>query len=306
MPSRAAIAARETSHDRRSLPVRGPALPDRRTVRRHGALPLLDVPQAPRRAVCDLGGGAVERLSLGRRHLDARELQVVGEGAPRLLPRLRLGRADCSTKRSASSSRRPATSRATRASGRPSTCSWASKAAWYTITDALPQYDEYPPEFGMPSTPREPVAVTAGRHAGQLPLRRRGLRDLDGAAAHVLLSLLALPPGPQRRALRQRLLQGRGLPLDARRGPGAGLHAARGAVSSARRSASAAARPSRACPSSATSPWCRRARSTASPGSLRPGTSSSTRRRRGSTSATRAAVRGDAAAPLSSAACSGA
>jgi hypothetical protein len=38
----------------------------------------------------------------------------------------------------------------------------ASKARWYTITDELPQYDEYPPEFGMQSTPREPVAVKAG------------------------------------------------------------------------------------------------------------------------------------------------
>jgi len=38
----------------------------------------------------------------------------------------------------------------------------ASKANWYAITDDLPQYDEYPPEFGMASTPREPVAVTPG------------------------------------------------------------------------------------------------------------------------------------------------
>ena len=42
----------------------------------------------------------------------------------------------------------------------------ASKAAWYAISDALPQYDEYPPEFGMPSTPREPVAVTPGTTQG--------------------------------------------------------------------------------------------------------------------------------------------
>ena len=38
----------------------------------------------------------------------------------------------------------------------------ASKAAWYTITDGLPQHDEYPPEFGMPSTPRAPVALEPG------------------------------------------------------------------------------------------------------------------------------------------------
>ena len=25
-----------------------------------------------------------------------------------------------------------------------------SKADWYTITDDLPQHEEYPPEFGMP------------------------------------------------------------------------------------------------------------------------------------------------------------
>jgi len=38
----------------------------------------------------------------------------------------------------------------------------ASKASWYTIADDLPQYDEFPPEFGMPATPREPVAVRPG------------------------------------------------------------------------------------------------------------------------------------------------
>jgi hypothetical protein len=38
----------------------------------------------------------------------------------------------------------------------------ASKAKWYTITDGLPQHDEFPPEFGMPSTPREPVTLKPG------------------------------------------------------------------------------------------------------------------------------------------------
>jgi hypothetical protein len=38
----------------------------------------------------------------------------------------------------------------------------ASKASWYAITDDLPQFDEYPPEFGMASTPREPVAAKQG------------------------------------------------------------------------------------------------------------------------------------------------
>jgi hypothetical protein len=42
----------------------------------------------------------------------------------------------------------------------------ASKAGWYTITDTLPQYEEYPPEFGMPSTPRAPVSVTPGTTQG--------------------------------------------------------------------------------------------------------------------------------------------
>jgi len=37
-----------------------------------------------------------------------------------------------------------------------------SKAAWYPITDDLPQHEEYPPEFGMPATPRPPVTVAAG------------------------------------------------------------------------------------------------------------------------------------------------
>jgi len=37
-----------------------------------------------------------------------------------------------------------------------------SKAPWYTITDDLPQYTEYPPEFGMNATPRP--AVACARH----------------------------------------------------------------------------------------------------------------------------------------------
>jgi hypothetical protein len=34
-----------------------------------------------------------------------------------------------------------------------------SKAGWYAITDSLPQFEEYPPEFGMPATPRPPVEL---------------------------------------------------------------------------------------------------------------------------------------------------
>jgi hypothetical protein len=37
-----------------------------------------------------------------------------------------------------------------------------SKADWYEITDELPQHEEYPPEFGMPSTPRAPVELKPG------------------------------------------------------------------------------------------------------------------------------------------------
>ena len=37
-----------------------------------------------------------------------------------------------------------------------------SKAGWYEITDDLPQHEEYPPEFGMPSTPRAPVELKPG------------------------------------------------------------------------------------------------------------------------------------------------
>ena len=35
----------------------------------------------------------------------------------------------------------------------------ASKAPWHEITDDLPRHDEYPPEFGLTATPREPVAA---------------------------------------------------------------------------------------------------------------------------------------------------
>jgi hypothetical protein len=41
-----------------------------------------------------------------------------------------------------------------------------SKAPWYRITDDLPQYDEYPPQFGMSATPREPVATAGADVAG--------------------------------------------------------------------------------------------------------------------------------------------
>jgi hypothetical protein len=37
-----------------------------------------------------------------------------------------------------------------------------SKASWYAIDDALPQFDEYPPELGIPSTPRPGVATRPG------------------------------------------------------------------------------------------------------------------------------------------------
>jgi hypothetical protein len=35
-----------------------------------------------------------------------------------------------------------------------------SKAPWHEITDDLPQYDEFPPQFGMKATPRPPVQAT--------------------------------------------------------------------------------------------------------------------------------------------------
>lgn len=43
-----------------------------------------------------------------------------------------------------------------------------SKAPWHTISDTLPQYDKYPPEFGdAPSLPdREPVKIAPGHAAG--------------------------------------------------------------------------------------------------------------------------------------------
>jgi hypothetical protein len=42
-----------------------------------------------------------------------------------------------------------------------------SKAAWYEITDTLPQHDEYPPEFaGATSVPRPTVTAEAGKTHG--------------------------------------------------------------------------------------------------------------------------------------------
>jgi hypothetical protein len=37
-----------------------------------------------------------------------------------------------------------------------------SKAPWYTITDELPQHDEYPPEYGIPGLQRPAVQARAG------------------------------------------------------------------------------------------------------------------------------------------------
>jgi hypothetical protein len=41
-----------------------------------------------------------------------------------------------------------------------------SKAPWYRITDDLPQYDEYPPQFGMSATPRQRVETGGAGVAG--------------------------------------------------------------------------------------------------------------------------------------------
>ena len=41
-----------------------------------------------------------------------------------------------------------------------------SKAPWYAITDELPQFEEYPPQFGMSAAPRSPVEVTGGLTQG--------------------------------------------------------------------------------------------------------------------------------------------
>ena len=41
-----------------------------------------------------------------------------------------------------------------------------SKADWYTIEDDLPQFEEYPPEFGLQATPRPPVATKPGLTQG--------------------------------------------------------------------------------------------------------------------------------------------
>ena len=41
-----------------------------------------------------------------------------------------------------------------------------SKAPWYTITDQLPQHEEYPPEYATPAQPRPTVQARAGVTAG--------------------------------------------------------------------------------------------------------------------------------------------
>jgi hypothetical protein len=41
-----------------------------------------------------------------------------------------------------------------------------SKAPWYAITDELPQFEEYPPQFGMTATPRSPVPTSGGHTRG--------------------------------------------------------------------------------------------------------------------------------------------
>ncbi len=41
-----------------------------------------------------------------------------------------------------------------------------SKAPWYTITDTLPQHDEYPPEMGAAAVPRAKVEARPGMTAG--------------------------------------------------------------------------------------------------------------------------------------------
>lgn len=49
-----------------------------------------------------------------------------------------------------------------------------SKAPWYTITDDLLQYDDYPPEFGATGIDRAPVQTTSGNVEGSCLCSRIG------------------------------------------------------------------------------------------------------------------------------------
>ena len=103
-----------------------------------------------------------------------------------------------------------------------------SKAPWYEIHDATPQYDAYPPGMGeaIPSPRKtEPTSEAVrgsclcGAVAYEIP------RPVGGAI--VLLSLHALPALAGRGAQRQPVRRARALPLAARRGQGRVVQAAR-------------------------------------------------------------------------------
>ena len=160
-----------------------------------------------------------------------------------------------------------------------------SKAGWYKITDDLPQHAEYPPEFGMPSTPRAPVELKPGVTQGSC---------LCGEVAYEITT----PPLRMFQCHCSRCRQGRSAAhganvfYDARVSAGPAVpDSSRSSSCRARsisppRSAATAARHCRAFPWSETSSWCRPGRSTASQPSHPPHTFSWVRRRPGSTSPT--------------------
>ncbi len=161
-----------------------------------------------------------------------------------------------------------------------------SRAPWYEITDTLPRSEEYPPGFDAMAVDRPRVTATRRSRGGQLPVRRRRVRDPRHAAVHEELPLLALPARTRRRARHQSVLSGRmrSAGYAAKRRWSTSRCPRR--VTSALRSVGAAAARCRAFRPHEVSSSCRRGRSTSTQASGRPSTSSRARRPCGSKSPT--------------------
>ena len=100
-----------------------------------------------------------------------------------------------------------------------------SKAPWYAITDHLPQHEVYPPGFPAEGVPRPQVVPREGVTEGSCVCGEVAY-EFAGTAADDELPLRALPARAQRGARDERVLQGRRVPLHARRVKGAGVQGA--------------------------------------------------------------------------------
>ncbi len=88
-----------------------------------------------------------------------------------------------------------------------------SKAPWYTITDDLPQHEEYPPEFGISGVSRPVSDIPEGVVAGSCLCNSIAYEIDRAGVSHCPLPLFALSSWPQCCSRLEPVLQTRGFPF---------------------------------------------------------------------------------------------